>query len=296
MNLRLKFNLVLSLVFLSGLGVTGAITYRLLHDSAQAEVVRNAEQLMETALAIRSYTVSQVVPNFQMQLQRAFLPQSVPAYAATETLKAIRSRFPDYSYKEAALNPTNPRDRATDWEADIINEFRGRPDAGADAAMPEITGIRETATGPVLYIARPIKITNPACLACHTSPAEAPETMIKMYGEANGFGWKLNEVIGTQVVSVPMTVPIENARRLFYSFMASLFGVFLLVFLALNLMLTFIVIKPITELAELADQVSLGAADVPQLAVTGNDEISALTSAFNRMRRSLEKAMQMLGS
>jgi len=36
----------------------------------------------------------------------------------------IHSKYPDYSYKEATLNPTNPLNRATDWETDLVNEFK----------------------------------------------------------------------------------------------------------------------------------------------------------------------------
>ena len=43
--------------------------------------------------------------------------------------------------------------------------------------------------------------------------------MVKLYGPANGFGWKLNEVVGAQVVSVPMALPAQNAQRAFYTFM-----------------------------------------------------------------------------
>src|ERR1700759_3227469 len=56
-----------------------------------------------------------------------FHPQSVPAFAATEIFGYLREKFPDYFYKEATLNPTNPRDRATDWESDVVNQFRGNP-------------------------------------------------------------------------------------------------------------------------------------------------------------------------
>ena len=42
---------------------------------------------------------------------RTFLPQSLPAYAATEIFSTLRQQHPEYSYKEAVLNPTNPRDR-----------------------------------------------------------------------------------------------------------------------------------------------------------------------------------------
>jgi protein-histidine pros-kinase len=95
-----------------------------------------------------------------------------------------------------------------------------------------------TSTGPSLYVARPIQIANPAWLACHSIPGAAPASMIKRYGSNNGFGWKHNEIIGAQVVSAPMSVPVENANRTFVTFMLSLAAVFVAVFVALNLMLS----------------------------------------------------------
>jgi protein-histidine pros-kinase len=223
-----------------------------------------------------------------MQMMRAFLPQSVPAYAATETLKELRKRHPEYFYKEATLNPTNPSNRATDWEADIVQQFRNRPET------TELVGERATPTGAALYIARPIKIGNQACLSCHSTPAAAPATMIKLYGSANGFGWKHNEIVGAQVVSVPMSVPMANAWKAFYTFMGSLVVVFVLVFAALNVMLSWLIIRPIARMSHAADQVSTGNFEIAELPESGRDEIALLGRAFNRMRRSLHKAMQMI--
>ncbi len=179
MGLRLKFNLVLISVFVIGLAACAALSHRLLHDNARGEVERNARLMMETALAIRAYTVSQIKPHLDPLLSEQFLPQTVPAYAATETINELRKNHPEYAYKEATLNPTNPRDRASDWEADIVTGFRN------SEGTKELTGVRETPTGQHMYIARPIKITNPACLACHNTAASAPQTMVKVYGEAN---------------------------------------------------------------------------------------------------------------
>ena len=178
MGLRLKFNLVLLLVFLVGLGVAGWISRDLLIRNARDEVSRNASLMMEAALAVRGYTISQVRPHLEMQLMRAFLPQTVPAFAAAETMGELRKKYPDYFYKEATLNPTNPRNRAADWEADIVQEFRNRP------TVKELGGERDTPTGRALYIARPIQIGNPACLGCHSTPEAAPATMVKLYGPA----------------------------------------------------------------------------------------------------------------
>lgn len=290
MGLRLKFNLVLIGVFAIGLAACAALSHRLLHDNARAEVERNARLMMETALAIRAYTVSQIKPHLDPMLAEQFLPQTVPAYAATETLNELRKNHPEYAYKEATLNPSNPRDRASDWEADLVASFRNAMD------VKELTGERDTPTGRHMYIARPIQITNPACLACHNTPATAPPTMVKVYGEANGFGWKMNEIIGAQVVSVPITVPVSNADRAFTTFMASLVGVFVFVMVALNLMLEWLIIRPVARMSAAADRISTGDFSVPEFGDGGRDEVSVLGASFNRMRRSLETAMRMIDS
>jgi methyl-accepting chemotaxis protein len=290
MGLRLKFNLVLLAVFGLGLLASGYLSYTLLERNARDEVSHHAGLMMEAALAIRGYTIEQVRPQLDLQLMRVFLPQSVPAYAATETLTALRKKYADYTYKEATINPTNPRNRAGDWENDIIRIFRDRPDTS------EVVGERNTPTGRALYIARPIQIKNPACLTCHSTPEAAPATMLKLYGTANGFGWKPNEIVGAQIVSVPMAVPIGNARRAFLTFMGSLAVVFALAFVALNIMLTPIIVRPVARMSEAADQISVGNFEVPEFAESGRDEIAQLGRAFNRMRRSLQTAMKMIGA
>ena len=63
-----------------------------------------------------------------------------------------------------------------------------------------------------MYLARPIQIKDPACIVCHSTPDVAPKTMIEAYGANNGFGWKINDIIGAQVVSVPTLVPIQRAN------------------------------------------------------------------------------------
>jgi HAMP domain-containing protein len=287
MGLRLKFNLVLLFVFILGLGVSGYVSYDLLHKTARDEVLRNAGVMMEAALSMRQYTVSQVRDKLA-QKEGEFLPQSVPAFAATEIMNQLRKKYPDYAYKEAALNPTNPRDRAVEWEADIVEEFRNNPARG------EISGTRMTPTGMSLFLARPFQIKDPACLGCHTNAEMAPASMVKLYGTNNGFGWKLDEVIGAQVVSVPMSLPIQNANRAFYTFMASLTGVFVVLFVILNLMLSVMIVRPITEMSDAADRMSTGDLEIPEFDESGRDEVSLLAKSFNRMRRSLEKAISLI--
>lgn len=288
MKLLLKFNLIFVLVFAAGLAATAYIARDLLRANAEAEVAGNARLLMESAVATRTFTTNQIAPLLQTQMKYTFLPQSVPAFVATEVLGELRKKYPEYSYKEATLNPTNPRDRAVEWEADLVNQFRN------NGAVTEFVGQRDTPVGRTFYIARAMKITNPNCLVCHSVPDAAPAPMIQKYGTANGFGWNLNEVIGAQVVSVPMEVPFKRAEQTFGVFMSLIVGVFLAIGVVLNLMLWALVIRPVTRLSGLADRVSMGEMEAPEFETKARDEIGTLAESFGRMRKSLVQAMKML--
>jgi methyl-accepting chemotaxis protein len=276
-------------VFLAGFAAAGLVSRELLQENARDEVIRDARLMLESASSMRTYTVDQIRPHLIKQMEEVFLPQSVPAYAATEAINTLRKKYAEYSYKEATLNPTNPRNRTADWEADVVNRFRNYP------AEKEVVGERQSTNGRSLYIAKPIQITNAACLQCHSTAAAAPPTMIKIYGEANGFGWKQNEIVGAQMVTVPMDVPLKKAERAFTTFMASLAAVFAAVFVVLNIMLSWLIVRPIRRMSEAADKISTGDFGEPEFKDKGRDEVAVLGSSFNRMRRSLEKAMQMIG-
>jgi methyl-accepting chemotaxis protein len=122
----------------------------------------------------------------------------------------------------------------------------------------------------------------------------APEAMVKLYGPNNGFGWKLGEVIGAQVVSVPMALPVANANSAFVTFMSSLTAVFFVLFVILNIMLSMLIVKPITLMSTAANKISTGDLEIPEFSEKGKDEVSVLGKSFNRMRRSLEKAIRLI--
>lgn len=288
MRLHVKLNLILVVVFATCLVPTGFILQKLLRDNARTQIIENARIMMQTAMAMRGYTVSQVKPLLAPMMAETFLPQSVPAYSATEIFNTLRENHPEYTYKEATLNPTNPRNRAVDWETDLVNEFR------RDTGVMEIVGERNTPLGMSLYLSHPIRVGNAACLSCHTTPAEAPPSMLAVYGSNNGFGWKLNETVGAQIVQVPMSAPVKLADEAFRKLMLTLVGVFAFVLVALNLLLHLVVVRPIIRLSAMADKVSHGDLDADEVSFSGSDEVSILAGSFNRMRISLVKALSML--
>jgi HAMP domain-containing protein len=287
MGLRTKFNLMLLIAAVVGLGVFALAATPILNGLARQDVLQDSRIMMEAASGARTYTAAEVAPLLEPSLRTTFHPQAVSAYAAKKTLMPLAAQMSDYTYREAALNPTNLDDKASDWEADIINDFRAHPD------KQEVVVQRQTPEGDSLVLARPLT-AKPACLVCHSTAAAAPASMIAIYGPQNGFGWKANEIIAAQIVSVPMSVPLASAAHGRLLLLAVFAGVFALLFVLLNLLLGFTVIEPINRMAHTAEAVSLGKMDTPEYSRGGADQIAKLSSAINRLRRSLQEALHML--
>lgn len=59
-------------------------------------------------------------------------------------------------------------------------------------------------------------------------------------------------------------------------------------------MLSVMIIRPIAQMSEAADKISTGDFNVPEFGAAKRDEIGALGVSFNRMRRSLQKALKLI--
>jgi HAMP domain-containing protein len=291
MKLLARFNLLFILIFGVGMAVSVWLANRFLQAEAEDRVRAEAELMVETAAATRQYAEQQIKP-LMAKLQKrdaSFLAQSVPTYSSIQVFQYLHNVNPQYTYKDAMLNPTNPADRATGWEADVINEFRSDPN------LKVLSRPRESSVGSSYFVAHPIRISDSeaACLDCHSTPTRAPAAMIRQYGPGNGFGWKLNEVIGAQIVSVPESVPIQMAHTALKTLIAYLAAAAILMLLILDWLLVVTVIRPVAKLSHMADRISQGLVS-EDLPASGRDEISVLAASFNRMQRSLARAMKML--
>lgn len=288
MGLKAKFNLAMLAAFLAGLGLAAAFSYTIVQQDARDEVLQNARLMMTEALAIRDYTSKEIEPLLADQSRVRFLPHTVPAWAAQTNFRSVQARMPDYAYKEPTLNPTNPADRPLDWEADLIGAFR------QNANLKELVTERDTPAGRTLNLARPFRLTDEACLPCHSTPAAAPASMVSLYGTANGFGWKLGDVQGVQVVTVPESVALQKANRTFLLFLGGLTGIFAVMLVLLNVLLQQMVVRRVRAISRTAEEISLGNMGAPEIPTKGRDEIASLAESFNRMRRSLANALRML--
>jgi protein-histidine pros-kinase len=287
MGLLLRINLILGVVFIAAALIAGYACWTILDANSRRNVLAEAGLMMDSAAAVRVYTSAEILPLLDARMKSDFAPQSIPSYAATQNFLRLRERHPDFFYKEATLNPTNPRDRAADWEADIVQRFRN------DAHTAEVTGDRDTPMGRQLFLARPIR-TDGSCVECHGKAADAPPTLVARYGANNGFGWQNDEIVGAQVIAVPYADATASAAKAFHGFMGTLLGVFAAVLLVVNGVLYGLVVRPLRRIARVADSASVGDPSTGDFPEGGVREVNSIVRSFTRLRRSLEKAMHLL--
>ncbi|MGD1908431.1 MAG: DUF3365 domain-containing protein [Leptolyngbyaceae cyanobacterium] len=268
---------------------SGTALASVLNHNAQAQLTTKALMLMETMNSVRTYTSEHIRPEIADRLATEFLPESVPAYSAREVFETLRisPEYSEFFYKEATLNPTNLRDKADNFETQLVAQFQN------PTTPQEVSGFRNVAGGNLFYIARPIKISQESCLDCHSTPAAAPASMIARYGPNNGFGWQLDEIVGAQVISVPAKTVLKAARQSLVLILGIFVIVFALATFMVNLWLKRFVVRPLNRMAQTAEAVSMGNA-IEEFTVQSEDEVGQLATAFNRMRMSLQMAMKRL--
>ncbi|MBW4536091.1 MAG: DUF3365 domain-containing protein [Pleurocapsa minor HA4230-MV1] len=291
-NLKLgfKLNILLAIILLSLTIAMGLVLSRTLQNYAEQVIVDEASMLMATMNSVRNYTDTQVNPELSARLEteQIFLPQTVPAYSAREVFEHLRSeeQYNQFFYKEATLNPTNLRDKADEFEAEIIQSFK-------DTSTKQKQGFRSIPGGEIFYIAHPLKIEKESCLRCHSTPNIAPASLITSYGSDNGFGWKLNEIVGAQIISVPSSQVFDEARQLRYLLIGKVVIFLLLASILLNLFLKFAITDPLKKMSYSSKQLSMGDMEI-EFEQKTNDEIGILAASLNRLKVSLKMAMEML--
>ncbi|MBP0018819.1 MAG: DUF3365 domain-containing protein [Cyanobacteria bacterium SBLK] len=286
MKLQTRLALIMLAIFFCGWLVAGIAAYAIENTNARKDTVHKAEVLLNTAVAARVYTAEEIRPLLADRTDNEFLPQTVPSYGAQQIFARLDEQYQTYTYAERALNPTNPKDLAEGWQVELIQTFIDNPD------LKELIGERIDRSGiNKLYVTQPIKITQEGCLDCHSTPDRAPVSLLKTYGEVNGFGWKLNEIIGIRLISIPVSVTRKLARDSILSFLLLIASIFLLAYTAVILLVRRWIIYPLNTIAHLVEEVSLGESEIVHLPTKRSDELGILSESINRLLISLTKSL-----
>jgi len=276
----------LALVFLGAIIIGGIGFYFALKARALDEAAAETRVLLSAASAVREYTVSNIRPQLEQLDETTFRPETVPSFAAQTIFRQVSDHDTSYTYREVALNPTNPADLPVPFETALINRFRN------EDGLAELSGTWDLDGRALFYLARPITITSQACLSCHSTPDQAPPAMLAQYGSSNGFGWQLGETVGIQIITVPIEAEMRGAYELVLMMSAGLVLIFILAYALLSTTIHRHLVQPLQDLTRAADDASVGADSGAGVPEAGSNELRELARSINRLRMSLRKALR----
>jgi PAS domain S-box-containing protein len=256
LSLGAKFTLLLALVFLAGMVLSWFALSEALQNKAEREVVSKAQILLKTMNSVRQYTTENINTHVKPLLDQRteFISETVPGYSARRVFEFFRNDkdYQSFRYKEATLNPTNPLDKADAFEAALVDRFRREP------ALHEQTGFHQVDGSDVFFTARPIRIKSETCLACHSTPAVAPASMVKRYGDTHGFGWRMDEVVGSQIVYVPAGAVFSAGQHSALLVTGIFVAIFALAAIAITVFFRRVIVGPLGGLAAATQALSRG--------------------------------------
>ncbi|WP_292843262.1 DUF3365 domain-containing protein [Nostoc sp. NMS8] len=245
-----------------------------LEQKAEVEMSYRGQMAMQMVNAVKSYTINDIATRFAQitDPETQFIPETIPSLAARQVFDTLKEiwKYKDFIYKDATLNPTNLNDQADRFEAKLIEQFQG------DRTLKTLSGFRFQTGDKLFYSAQPLTVTNSSCLKCHSSPKLAPKSHVEKYGIQNGYGWQLNQVIGTQVIYIPASEVTNNVRQALVLFISIFIGIFALVLASVNYLLKWRVIQPLKPMAQLAQIISLDTINAHEVRVLEPEELSKI--------------------
>ncbi len=203
-----RFGLLLLFIYIVSLPVISSITFFILKQNAIDYAYNMARLYLSTFSATRHYVGDELRPVLERELKGGFVLEGMSrSYVAGSITRRVLQEFPGYVFKNASLNPRNPKNKADEFEAGLINEFRKNKE------MREWRGLI-TKEGQHYYIlARAGSPVEEKCLYCHGNPGVAPKEIIKRYGSTAGFDMKVGELSDTLIAYIPVHIPLASARR-----------------------------------------------------------------------------------
>lgn len=229
MDHRKRFALLLIFIYIISLPIISAVTYIILKQNAIDNAYNMARLYLESLETTRQYVSEGLRPILQKELPGRFIVEGMSgAYVAGSVAKRVLQELPGHVFKHASLNPINPKNKADEFEKNIINNLR------AEKELIEWKGVIERQGYKYYVLAHPGLYVEARCLYCHGDPVVAPMELIERYGTTSGFYKKEGKGVDALFVYIPVNVPIASARKsvaIFISIYTVFFG---LVFWLIN--------------------------------------------------------------
>jgi HAMP domain-containing protein len=283
-----RFSLILLIIFLITLPTMTTVMYYFFRENAIREISEKALLTMNSMESVRKYVGKELRPAVSKDQQGKFLLEGMSGfYILRKVAYNLQEVQPHYRYKQASANPLAQENKADPFEETLLMKFQ------ENAAVKELTGLRTDGRVPLYYIARSVVADRPECMNCHSTVETAPKEQVERYGTTSGYNYVMNSVVGSNIIYVPASVPINIATRstIMVAIVFSL--LFLMLFIVINVLIKKSIIRPIENFVKVADQVSKSKFD-NKFEVDTEDELKTLADSFTRLKTSIVMMMDMM--
>lgn len=233
MNVKTRFHVGAACILIVFCAATSILAYFYLKKNVTDAIYKETEIFIATADATRTYVKDMLRPTIVGLLPpEAFIPQAMStSFVGREVMSRLKSRFPDFEYKRAALNPMNPINKADAFELKMLAWFN------ANKARDEWHGLIQKEERSFFTRLRPI-YAETECLYCHGDPNEAPKEMKRIYGVKGGYGYEVGSAVAADTIYIPVDVSFNRIKEIswavFLLVVTSMFSLFFLFYLLFN--------------------------------------------------------------
>jgi signal transduction histidine kinase len=215
-----KFTIILLMIHFVALPAISVTTYVIVKQNAIRAVYNTGRLYLSAMGSIKHYVAEELRPVFYREMPGRFIVQGMSrSYVSSQVASRVMQGMPEYIYKNASLNPKQPRNSADVFEAGVIELFSN------NRASREWRGLMAKDGLDYYVIATPGEPFTADCLRCHGDPMSAPPELIALYGVTAGFHQKENDLVDATFVYVPIGVPLAAARTIVAYFV----GIYVLV-------------------------------------------------------------------
>jgi len=275
LQLRTKFNLIMSLLLVCLFVAAAFLTYRKQQQLILRFAVDNARNFARQIIETRDYMSSVVRDEAEKNYDL------VPQVVATRVARRITAGSP-YYVRQVSLRYRNPDNRPDSYETARLEKFSLK--GVAESSSMEMVAGKQT----FRYLQPMVAVES--CLACHGDYDKAPAFVRARFPPGHySYGYKVGEIIGAVSVSIPVA---DLYRQIGANLKQDLLyrgGIFCIIIFVMGLILRRIIIDPVKLLSESISRVTRTGSFSERLPRSTNDEIGTLIGSFNDMMQELEQ-------
>ncbi|WP_413174724.1 DUF3365 domain-containing protein [Anabaena azotica] len=281
--IKLKFIIavIISLILVMGAGVWNL--NRIQEKSFEKEARNRSELVLNFGQASRNYVIKKLAPAVEKHTKEMIFEAKSNAFATRSIFELFNEQMPEYIYKQPALNPMNPVDKADAFEAEIIDDFQ------VNQNKQEKNGYRTNKNAEFFYVAQPIKMET-SCLQCHGRPEDAPQSIRDNYGTSNGFNWPVGDIVSALMIYVPTKDLRANQASMINTVLYTFIGLSIVLISLIYILFDKLVGKRIYQVSQAMNQTGLTPGVTIKIDDQGSDELARMAKIFNIMADSLDDA------